>query len=187
MATPAGSTLRVVFEADHWGSTISFQPSIPVTLGGTLELTFATDVSVAEQVGRTFDLFDWTGVNPVGTFMVSSPYPWDLSKLYTTGEVTLLSLRTPGDANGDGFVNRADAAILASSFARTGDVLWSHGDFDGNGRVDLKDWATLQSNFGHGPSSPAAAVPEPSAGAMLLLGLVAATLFRNNRLRRRIK
>jgi hypothetical protein len=91
-----------------------------------------------------------------------------------------------GDANGDLLVNRTDAAILATNFGRT-DALWSHGDFDGNGRVDLRDWATLQSNLGHGPSSTAAAVPEPSAGAILLLGLFAASLFRNNRLRRRIK
>ena len=50
----AGGTLRMVFEADAWDSTISFAPDIPVTLGGTLELTFATDVNLASQVGRTF-------------------------------------------------------------------------------------------------------------------------------------
>ena len=65
---------------------------IPVTLGGTLELTFAADVNLASQVGRTFDLFDWTGVSPSGTFAVSSPYRWDLSNLYTTGEITLVSV-----------------------------------------------------------------------------------------------
>jgi hypothetical protein len=67
-----GGMLRMVFEADAWDSTISFAPSIPVTLGGTLELTFAADVNPATQLGRTFDLFDWTGVNPTGTFAVSS-------------------------------------------------------------------------------------------------------------------
>ena len=30
-----------MFDADAWDSTISFAPGIPVTLGGTLELTFA--------------------------------------------------------------------------------------------------------------------------------------------------
>ena len=86
----AGSTLRMVFEADAWDSTISFAPGIPVALGGTLQLTFADDVNLTGQVGRTFDLFDWTGVTPTGTFAVSSPYAWDLSNLYTTGEVTLI-------------------------------------------------------------------------------------------------
>ena len=90
-----GGTLRMVFEADAWDSTISFAPGIPVTLGGTLELTFADDVNLASQVGRTFDLFDWTGVNPTGAFAISSPYAWDLSNLYTTGEVTLTAVPEP--------------------------------------------------------------------------------------------
>jgi uncharacterized protein YjbI with pentapeptide repeats len=88
-------TLRMVFEADEWDSTISFAPGIPVTLGGTLELTFAAGVNLASQVGRTFDLFDWTGVSPTGAFAVASPYAWDLSSLYTTGEVMLIAVPEP--------------------------------------------------------------------------------------------
>jgi hypothetical protein len=90
-----GGTLRIVFEADAWNSTISFAPGIPVTLGGTLELTFADDVNLACQVGRSFDVFDWTGVTPTGAFAVDSPYAWDLSNLYTTGEVTLITVPEP--------------------------------------------------------------------------------------------
>ena len=88
----ATGTLRLVFDADPWDSTISFAPGIPVARGGTLELTFAAGVNLASQLGRTIDLFDWTGVTPTGTFNVSSPYTWDLSKLYTTGEVTLTAV-----------------------------------------------------------------------------------------------
>jgi uncharacterized protein YjbI with pentapeptide repeats len=90
-----GGALRIVFEADAWDSTISFAPGIPVTLGGTLELTFADDVNPATQFGRTFDLFDWTGVAPAGAFTVSSPYRWDVSNLYATGEVTLTAIPEP--------------------------------------------------------------------------------------------
>jgi uncharacterized protein YjbI with pentapeptide repeats/CubicO group peptidase (beta-lactamase class C family) len=92
LAIGPGGTLRMVFEADEWDSTISFAPGIPVTLGGMLELTFAADVNLASQIGRTFDLFDWTGVTPTGAFAVSSPYTWNLSNLYTTGEVTLTAI-----------------------------------------------------------------------------------------------
>jgi uncharacterized protein YjbI with pentapeptide repeats len=95
LAMGPGGTLRMVFESDAWDSTISFAPGIPVTLGGTLELTFAADVNPANQVGRTFDLFDWTGVTPTGTFDVSSPYHWDASNLYTTGAVTMLAIPEP--------------------------------------------------------------------------------------------
>jgi uncharacterized protein YjbI with pentapeptide repeats len=90
-----GGTLRMVFEADAWDSTISFARGIPVALGGTLELTFADNVNLASQLGRRFDLFDWTGVNPSGAFAVASPYAWNLSNLYTTGEVTLISIPEP--------------------------------------------------------------------------------------------
>jgi uncharacterized protein YjbI with pentapeptide repeats len=90
-----GGTLRMVFEADDWDSAISFAPGIPVTLGGTLELTFADDVNLASQLGRTLKIFDWTGVTPTGAFAVSSPYAWDVSNLYTTGEVALTAIPEP--------------------------------------------------------------------------------------------
>lgn len=87
--------LLVVLDGDAWNSTISFEPGIPVELGGILELVFAPDVSVAEQVGRTFQLFDWTAVTPTGTFRFESPNTWDVSRLYTSGEVTLMAVPEP--------------------------------------------------------------------------------------------
>jgi hypothetical protein len=96
LAMGPDGTLRMVFEADAWDSTISFAPGIPVTLGGTLELTFAADVNPASQLGRTFHLFDWTGVTPTGEFAISTPYRWNLANLYSTGEVTLTAVPEPG-------------------------------------------------------------------------------------------
>ena len=119
----ATGTLRLVFDADPWDSTISFAPGIPVTRGGTLELTFAADVNLASQVGRTIDLFDWTGVNPTGAFTVSSPYTWNLSKLYTTGEVTLTALPAiPGDFNNNGVVDAADYIVWRKTGGTPGRV-----------------------------------------------------------------
>jgi hypothetical protein len=109
LATDATATLQLVFDADPWDSTISFAPGIPVALGGTLELAFAPGFDVATQSGRTIDLFDWTGVTPTGAFAVSSPYTWNLTNLYTTGEVTLAAVPSfPGDFNHDGTVDAAD-------------------------------------------------------------------------------
>ena len=93
--TGTGGTLRMMFEADAWNSTISFAAGIPVALGGTLELAFADGTNLASQAGRTFKLFDWTGVAPTGAFAVSSPYRWDVSRLYSTGEVTLTAVPEP--------------------------------------------------------------------------------------------
>lgn len=95
LETAGNSVLRVVLEDDAWNSTISFVAGIPVELGGTLELSFAEGVDPRTQAGRTFKLFDWTGVSPSGTFSVSSSHAWDLSKLYSTGEVRLLPVPEP--------------------------------------------------------------------------------------------
>jgi hypothetical protein len=62
-AMAPGGALRMVFESDAGDSTMYFAPGTPGALGGTLELTFADDVNLAIQFGRTPDLFDWTGGN----------------------------------------------------------------------------------------------------------------------------
>ena len=90
-----GGTLQMRFESDAWKSTISFAAGIPVDRGGTLDLLFAGGTNVASQVGRTFRLFNWSSVAPTGTFNVVSPHTWELSKLYMTGEVTLLAVPEP--------------------------------------------------------------------------------------------
>ena len=87
------STLQMVFEDDAWGSTISFEPGIDVSLGGTLELGFADDTNPADLIGTTFDLFDWQGATVTGAFdrIVTEPgTAWDTSSIYSTGQVTLV-------------------------------------------------------------------------------------------------
>jgi hypothetical protein len=95
MSIDDGGLLRLIFDSDAWDSLISFEPGIPIQLGGTLELSFADGLDVASQVGRTLHIFDWTGVSPIGQLQVASPHRWYLSKLYTTGEITLLAVPEP--------------------------------------------------------------------------------------------
>lgn len=175
-----GGTLRTVFETDAWDSTISFAPGIPVTLGGTLELTYAPGVNLAGELGRTLDLFDWTGVNPTGAFAISSPYAWDLSHLYTTGEVTLLNLLVPGDLNNDGIASAADISALMAALADLGAYESSHGlseqqllhvaDLNGDNHVTNAD---IQGLINQLANSPVAAVPEPSAAVLAAVGALA--------------
>jgi hypothetical protein len=156
LAMDATSALRLVFEADPWDSSISFAPGIPVVRGGTLELTFAPGVNLASQLGRTIDLFDWTGVNPTGAFTVSSPYTWNLSKLYTTGEVTLTALPAiPGDFNGNGTVDGADYVVWRKNLGtQTNYDVW---------RAHFGQTAAVGSG-----SFSNAAVPEPATAVMLM-------------------
>ena len=96
LAMGPGGTLRMVFEEDCRGIRRSPSPRHPGHARRHAGTHFADDVNLASQVGRTFDLFDWTGVSPTGAFAISSPYTWDLSNLYTTGEVTLTAIPEPG-------------------------------------------------------------------------------------------
>jgi uncharacterized protein YjbI with pentapeptide repeats len=177
LAMDATGTLRLVFDADPWDSTISFAPGIPVALGGTLELSFASDVDVATQSGRTIDLFDWTGVTPTGAFTVSSPYTWNLSNLYTTGEVMLTAVSgvLPGDFNNDGTVDAADYTVwrkgLGTLYTQSHYDIWraNFGAMLGSGGAALPSAA---------PLSPA--VPEPATFALLALGLPL-IVWRNSR------
>ncbi len=175
-----GAVLRMVFESDDWGSTIAFEPSIPVHLGGKLDLTLAPNADPAGQVGRTLDLFDWTAVSPTGVFTVSSLYSWDLSRLYTTGEVTLLAAggAIAGDATGDGQVDLADFGILKDHFGAKGTK--AEGDANGDGNVDLSDFGLLKLNLGK--SAPVnAAVPEPSTWLLTTLAALGCLVMRRRR------
>lgn len=159
-----------------WGSSsISFAPDIPVALGSTLDLTFAPGVDVATQSGRTIDLFDWTGVTPTGAFTVSSPYTWNLSNLYTTGEVTLAAAPSlPSDYNSDGTVDAADYVLWRKTLGQTGAGLAADGN--GNGEIDPGDYTLWRANFGRTGGSGTftyVTVPESTTLAMLVVGMLA--------------
>jgi hypothetical protein len=164
------SVLQLLFDADSWVSLISFEPGIPVQLGGALELTFADDVDLAIQVGRTLRIFDWTGVSPFGQFQVASPYEWDLSKLYTTGEVTLLSANTvPGDYNGNGTVDAADYVLLRDHLGQS--VTLPNDATPGT--VAQADYEVWKSNFGHVANGgvAVATIPEPTTRIPMLIAI----------------
>jgi len=162
-------TLELRFEANDWNSVIAFEAGIPVELGGSLLLDFAEQVNIAQQIGRTIHLFDWTGVTPMGEFTIESPYVWDHSDLFTTGEVTLLGIPTlSGDFDEDGIVDGTDFLALQRGMGTV---------FDNS---SLTKW---EANFGSSVSSPssAATIPEPHSLALWFLSM-AAVLLRGSRL-----
>jgi uncharacterized protein YjbI with pentapeptide repeats len=79
------------------GSKIIVSSDAVADIGGTLELQMSF-YSPKDNVGATFDLFDWAYPLPIYnrfdkvTFSTTLPegLSWDISKLYTTGEVTLV-------------------------------------------------------------------------------------------------
>ena len=83
------------------------------------------------------------------------------------------------DTNADGIIDDADYENLVAQFGGApGD---ESADFNGDGRVDLKDFALLRSNFSLGvESAPGVAsvvvVPEPAALVFLIAGAVGLTI-----------
>ncbi|QDU54649.1 pentapeptide repeat-containing protein [Aeoliella mucimassa] len=157
MSLSATSTLRLVFEDDAWGSTLNFVEGIDVALAGTLELLLDESVDTVSLAGSTFQLFDWTGVEPTGEFdsiVLAAGTTWDLSQLYETGAVTLLM---PGDFNADGLVNLADYTVWRDQ----------GGSFE--------DYQLWKNHFGQAvpPSDTpdSQTVPEPSAWLLALLAI----------------
>lgn len=100
MSIAEDGELWIQLEDDEWNSPITFAPGIPVELDGTLHLHFGSSyfsvpLDPSKFVGSTFQIFDWTSVEPVGVFnSIGVPYDtiWDTSQLYTTGEITFVGL-----------------------------------------------------------------------------------------------
>jgi glucose/arabinose dehydrogenase len=93
-------------------------------------------------------------------------------------------MRTPiaGDANFDGVVNRADAAMLAANFGLETGAMWIQGDFNADGAVSLADMAILQQKFSPLAAASGSPVPEPSTVLLAVAGLA---IVAGSKLRRR--
>jgi len=184
------STLQFLLD-NNWTSPIGFTPGLTPALGGTLDLEFAPGVNLYSQVGHTFDLFNWTGVTPSGAFTVSSPYQWNLSQLYTTGNVTLQSVPIVlGDFNGDGHVNAADIITMEAALANlhgyeqtnglTNARLLAIGDINGDGKITDADLQALLNYLDDGGGS-ISTVPEPASLVLMGLGALAIAIRRRSR------
>ena len=98
MTLADGATLRLIFSGPGWNSTISFDSNVIFNLSGTLSLGLADGIDPNDLFGSTYQLFSWpTGFDPNTTTFASiddNGWDWDVTNLYTTGEVTLNGLST---------------------------------------------------------------------------------------------
>lgn len=81
-----------------------------------------------------------------------------------------------GDTDLNGSVEFADFLALSAGFGSEGG--WAAGDFDGSGDVAFADFLLLSTNFGSARAVAAHSVPEPSAVALCLLGLLGSRWLR---------
>jgi hypothetical protein len=86
------STLEFILNA-NWTSTIHFATGVNPALKGTLDLDIDPATNPAALIGQSFHLFAWNRTIPPGhrfSALDTDPgFIWDLSRLYTTGTVTL--------------------------------------------------------------------------------------------------
>jgi hypothetical protein len=131
---------------------------------GTLDLPDIDDLTGQSASGTNAAAYDLTGDGLVNNDDVNE---W----------VTVLFNSWIGDANLDGQFNSSDLVAVLASGAYEANVasVWSAGDFDGDGVTNSSDLVAALAGGGYeaGPRAATAAVPEPSALLLLVLGLVA--------------
>lgn len=87
-----------------------------------------------------------------------------------------------GDADGNGIVNAADAAVLAENWLQKVPN-WTYGDFNSDGFVNEADAAIMAANWGTALTGQTNTAPEPSINLMLTI-MVVINLFRKRDLGR---
>jgi hypothetical protein len=89
----------------------------------------------------------------------------------------------PGDADGDGDVDAADANVVAVNYGQTvGLGGAADGDHDGNGVVNMLDWDIMAINYGQtvGPEG-VSSLPEPASLVLVGVGAYAVLRRRGSR------
>jgi len=93
-----GAVLEFLVADEEWGSTVGLDgrnASVP-RLGGTLRIVFDETVNQSGLVGTTFDLFDWGSAleesNQFDFVDIPAGTKWDLSRLYSSGDVRLTAI-----------------------------------------------------------------------------------------------
>ena len=142
-----------------------------------VRMTVNTDDTVSGEYKLTTSE-DWI---PIGDGVVDVLDPANFAPNYVgvagqnSGRIDDISVTdsVPGDADRNGTVDAADAAILAANWQTVGGMGWGDGDFNGDNNVDDIDATMLATNWT--ASATGASVPEPTA-AVLLCGVLAALL-----------
>jgi T5SS/PEP-CTERM-associated repeat protein len=150
-----------------------------MALNGALDITFG----YTPHAGDSFDILDWGtrgGAFAAFNFPTLAGLRFDISQLYTTGVLTLLTKLPPGvlpgDFDQDGAVTMTDYGLWKVGFGISGVATHLQGDANGDGRVDAADYTIWRDELGQtgatgGSGAEAtAAVPEPGT---LLLTVVA--------------
>ncbi|MCA9262292.1 MAG: hypothetical protein KDA60_00525, partial [Planctomycetales bacterium] len=113
-----------------------------------------------ELLDEVFTYVGTTGMGVDGLFS-------SLNVTQDTIELTNFLAR-PGDANGDNLIDDADLAILTSNRFRAG-TNWTTGDFNSDGRTDVRDFNIWNKFKFTTVGAAASSVPEPTSMTLLVV------------------
>ena len=137
-----------------------------LNLGGTMMLPATSEpIPLGDIVGDGADDLVFV-VNLADTGPHTGTVEYDDGVITSFDGGNLCDPNTQGDLDGNGRVEFADFLAMSANF---GGAVASHtgGDIDCNGSVEFADFLVLSTNFGQSVGA-AQAVPEPSAGGLLL-------------------
>lgn len=185
-----------VFTAGAFSGTASLGENFPLESAGDADTYVvqidSTDGSVVgawRTGGAARDLAGSIAVDAAGTAYVqlsveSAIADSPMGAVLTTGEYVLTfrspTSHTPGDANGDGHVDRADVAVIAANLGISENAERSDGDVDSDGRVSLADIAIVQQHIRIDMPAPAAVVASAVSSRRTTLASAVAARFRAN-------
>ncbi len=139
------------------------QGSVPMSTSSAFKIT-----SVAHAYSSTTQSMDG---------QIDELYIYDTAiDAATVHSLYMPELVTPGDANGNGYVDDTDLAIMLGNWEKDPAIIstWELGNFTegslGDTDVDDSDLAVLLGNWTGPPPPAGAAVPEPATLSLLTLG-----------------
>ena len=171
-----------------------FSFNVDLNVPGVVE-TFQQSLALGQLGVFLTSMHDLTGTHTSGGDFEDFPAFYSKDNGFVTDsaatleiDFTILDESSPGDFNGDGFVDAADYSVWLQNLGASEDGSILNGNGNG-GVVNLTDFDLWKSNFGSSTGSDTSttvSVPETATSLLLLVGLVfvlfASTLRKVSRL-----
>ncbi|MGD9633613.1 MAG: LamG-like jellyroll fold domain-containing protein [Pirellulales bacterium] len=159
-----------------------------LTVTGTATLAGALDVSLlggfVPAGGNTFTVLSAASIVNNGLTLTGNSAGFSLSVVGGTNLVLTYAGSVPGDYNGNGIVDAADYTKWRDTL-NANVTPGSGADGSGNGVVDQADYTYWRNRFGNtsgsGALADSAAVPEPAAWLLVMIGLAIGLARRGTR------